>query len=396
LQHYLDGIQFALGDLPVDTAPMPFDVGSSFVAGKLDSLFDKAAAYEYGQSREALMNLMEYFRLAAVSPKLQQQQNEKRLLQLLAASLANEIPPTESVSAIVQTLPSLSPQSQVQLMASLAERRDAEVRQAAVLAAKGAHAEVRAAALQALNKTGDETTVILLAEIAANKSNEAAIARKSLYRLTGALVDETIVKNITAAEDANVKVELILAANQRRIEAATLILLQTAKDLEPNVRLESIHALKKIADDQYLPELLDLLMNAANASERSALEKTVIAVALKAPPERRKSETIMARLKAFPPGTNYDVRESLLKILGGIGDEAALPVLLAALGDTATQVKTAAILALSDWPLQNPARIFLLSRKILAILFIRFWRCAASFVCCDLKARSQPKARSKA
>ncbi|MGH7456829.1 MAG: ThuA domain-containing protein, partial [bacterium] len=85
LQHFLDGIQFVLGDLPVDATPLPFDVESSFAPDELNPLFEKIAVYEYGQSREALVNLTEYLRIASVSPKLQKQ-NEKRLLQILSSN----------------------------------------------------------------------------------------------------------------------------------------------------------------------------------------------------------------------------------------------------------------------------------------------------------------------
>jgi len=559
LQHFLDGIQFALGDLPVDVTPLPFDVENAFAPDELNQLFEKVATYEYGQSREAMVNLIEYFRFAAGSPKLQQQ-NAKRLLQLLtsnnttlagkqfvceqlsrigskasvptlarmlqdsatsdmarfaleripdpavdkalrkalsqttgkiriglintigqrrdakavsalskliensdpltasaaitalgkiggekatrvltrakdktsgplnalvcdaylncadvllqqgekdkalliysqlnapqfpapiryaamrgmihgrgenvsefvlsllknsdpptqilAANLVHEIPATESVVGIAQALPNLAPASQVQLLTLFAERKDAEARQAAVAATQSDHAEVRAAAVQTLGKIGDETTVPLLAKIAAGKNAEAAIARRSLHRLAGPNIDETIVKNIpTAAPE--VKIELILAANQRRISAATPILLQTAKAPELQVRVESIRALKTSADGQNLSDLIELLVNASTASERSELETTIIAVALKAPAESHKSNVVINRLKALPPGTNPEVRESLLHVLGGIGDEGALPILIAALNDTAANVKTAAIRALSEWPNAAPEK----------------------------------------
>ncbi len=554
LRHFLDGIQFALGDLPVDTTPLAFDVENAFSPAELDALFENAATFEYGQSRESLVNLNKYLRLAVTSPKLQQQ-NEKRLLQILArnaslagkqficeqlsligskasvptlqkmlrdattsdmarfaleripdpavdkalreslaktsgkirvgmintlgqrrdakavssleklvadpaaaaaainalgkiggdeatqilartkdqtsgdlkalicnaylncadmllaqgekekavviysqlntpqfsepirfaamrgmartrggnvsefvlsllkspdaktqmlaANLVHEIPATESVAGIASLLPSLTPASQVQLLTSFADRQDAEVRQAAMAATRSEHAEVRAAALQTLGKTGDETAVPLLAKIAAGKNTEAAIARKSLHRLQGPNIDATIVKNLAAAEPEE-KAELILAANQRRINAAATALLQTAKAPEPRVRMESIKALEMVGDGRHLPELVELLVNAAE-SERSDLEKTIITVALKFQPEKRPSEVVMARLKAFPPAKNSAVRESLLKVLGGIGDQSALPILLAALSDTASSVKTAAILGLSNWPNNEPA-----------------------------------------
>jgi len=557
LRHFLDGIQFALGDLPVNTAPLPAEVESAFAPGEIETLFAASATYEYGQSREPLVNLNEYLRFSAVSPKLQQQ-NEKRLLQILtsratrpgkqficeqlslwgskpsapvlkkmlydsttaemarfalerladpaagqvlrealikssgnmrlgiintlgqrrdiqsvaplgkfvtaadpltaaaaikalgkiggeeaapilariqnqtsgelqalagdaylncadqfltqgnkekaaeiyaqlnlpqftapiryaamrgmartrdgrvaefilqslqaaeattqnlAASLAHEIPLTESVAGIAEIFPNLTPANQAQILISFAERQDLHARQAVMAATQSRYAEVRAAAVQALGKIGDDNAVLPLAKIAAQQNEESAAARKSLYRLRGAAIDDTIIKNFNAATP-ELRIELVLAANQRRIALATPALLQMAKAPEPRVRWEAINALKTVADDRQLSEIVALLMEAPHEGERNELEKAAIAVALKSPSAERRSEVVMARLKALPSRTPSAVRESLLHVLGGIGDPAALPILLAALNDTAAAVKTAAILGLSEWPNAEPA-----------------------------------------
>jgi hypothetical protein len=181
------------------------------------------------------------------------------------------------------------------------------------------------------------------------------MARKSLYRLRGSNIDETIISSFANATP-EVMVELIIAANQRQINAATPVLLQTAKAPESSVRLESIRTLKTVADEKDLPDLVELLVQAPNADERSELEKTVTAVVLKAPPDKRNSAVVITRLKKFPAGTNSEVRESLLQVLGGIGDTAALPILIAALNDTAANAKTIAIRALSEWPTAEPSK----------------------------------------
>ncbi len=556
LRHFLDGVQFALGDLPANTTPLPVEVEAAFAPGEIETLFAASATYEYGQSREPLVNLIEYLRFAAVSPKLRQQ-NEKRLLQILmsraslpgkqficeqlslwgtkssvpalkkmlfdsttaemarfaleripdpaagkvlrdaltktsgksqlgiinslgqrrdpqavallnrfvtgaealtaaaainalgkiggeeaaqilaqtqtqtsgelqalagdaylrcadqffaagdknkaaaiyaqlsapqfstpiryaalrgmarthggqvsefilrllqdaeattqslAASLVPEIPRSESVSGIVGILPKLAPPNQAQILTSFAERPDAEARQAALAATQSPHVEVRVAAVQTLGKIGDENAVLPLAKIAAMKGEDAAAARKSLYRLPGTACNETIVNNFDATAP-EVKIELILAANQRRIAAATPALLQLAKAPEPRVRWEAITALKTVAEDRHLAEIITLLTEASNDGERGELEKTAIAVALKSPSVERRSDVVLARLKNLPAQTPSATRESFLHVLGGIGDPAALPVLLAALNDTSTAIKTAAILGLADWPNAEP------------------------------------------
>ena len=49
LKHFLAGIQFALGDLQVETTPLPFDVERALRLEALDVLLQKIAGYEYGK-----------------------------------------------------------------------------------------------------------------------------------------------------------------------------------------------------------------------------------------------------------------------------------------------------------------------------------------------------------
>ena len=62
LRHYLDGIQFALGDLTVDTTPVPFDPMSFFNQDSLASMLRRISAYQYGDSRAAMADLNEFIR----------------------------------------------------------------------------------------------------------------------------------------------------------------------------------------------------------------------------------------------------------------------------------------------------------------------------------------------
>ncbi len=62
LKHYLDGIQYALGDLQAESTPVPFDPMTFFDQSMLTDLLRRAAAYNYGESRAALSGLDEFIR----------------------------------------------------------------------------------------------------------------------------------------------------------------------------------------------------------------------------------------------------------------------------------------------------------------------------------------------
>ncbi len=69
LRHYLDGIQFALGDMDLDTSPVPFDPMGFFDRPALDELLRRIAAYRYGESRSAIMDMNAFIRGVADIPE---------------------------------------------------------------------------------------------------------------------------------------------------------------------------------------------------------------------------------------------------------------------------------------------------------------------------------------
>ena len=88
LEHYLRGIQFALGDLAVDTEPIASDAACA-AGAKLEGIMKDVSAYDYGQSREALTQLTDLIRDGHDNPAMLKEV-EKALTELLRskASLA--------------------------------------------------------------------------------------------------------------------------------------------------------------------------------------------------------------------------------------------------------------------------------------------------------------------
>jgi len=83
LQHYLDGIQFALGDYEVDTTPKPMaSSGKGSDMAELRELLTTVKAYDWGQSRAALTELSEIIKKAH-GDKAELAKIEKALLGVL-------------------------------------------------------------------------------------------------------------------------------------------------------------------------------------------------------------------------------------------------------------------------------------------------------------------------
>jgi len=287
----------------------------------------------------------------AVSIVLDILRSDDQEMQAAAIAMVKEMPGVQVTEALAKELPNLSARSQVQLLSALGDRGDAAARPAVIAAVKSEDQSVRIAALRALGQLGDDSSVELLVHAAAGAAGaEQKAARDSLYRLRGPNVDEVILATIPKA-DAQTKVELIGSVGQRNITAGVAALLETAKDSDRNVRIESLRVLKVVAGPEHLPALVELLIKAKSPSDRTEAEKTVAAVAHKIEDKSRQAASILA---ALPTVKETAARCSLLNVLGRIGDNAALPVLTASLKDESVEVQTAAIRALADWPTPEP------------------------------------------
>jgi len=272
-------------------------------------------------------------------------------MQAVAIAMVKDMPGTEATKALAVELPNLSPAGQVQLLSALGDRGDVAALPAVVTAVKSRDQFVRIAALRALGQLGDDSSVNLLAGAAATATDEEQkAARDSLYRLRGSKVDQTILGGISEAQ-AGPKIELIIGVGERNIISGVDTLLETAKDSDRKVRIESFRVLKVIAGPPHLPALVELLINVQSSSESNEAQKTVAAVARKVEDKNRQAEAVLAVLDSVKktPG-----RCSLLSVLGRIGDNSALPVLTAALKEENAEVQTAAVRALADWPSPEP------------------------------------------
>ncbi len=274
-----------------------------------------------------------------------------REMQTGAISMVREIPGAEITKALAQELPKLAPAVQVPLLSVLADRGDPLALPAVIEMLKSPDESVRVAALKAVGQLGNAAHVPLLAQQAAGaKGAEQKAARESLYRLRGAEVDAAILQSLSSVP-AGVKVELIGAIGERNVGDAIKALLTTAADEDRKVRLESFKVLKVIAGPADLPALVNVLLEVKNESDRTEAEKTVAAVAHKIEEPGRQAAAVLAVL---PNVKETAGRASLLRALGRIGDNSALPALQAALTHREPEVQDAAIRALADWPTPEP------------------------------------------
>jgi len=273
-------------------------------------------------------------------------------MQAVAIAMVKDMPGTDVTKALVEELPSLSASSRVQLLSALSDRGDVAALPAVIAAAGAGEESVRIAALKAVGRLGNESSVDLLAQRAAQtRGAEQKAARESLYRLRGSKVDEAIIAGITKAQ-SKTKVEMIKSVGERNISAGVSLLLKTAKDSDRKVRLESLKVLRIIAGPEHLPALVELMLNLQSSSDFNEARKMIASVAHKIEDKNKQAEAVLAVL---PSVKDVKKRCSLLGVLGKIGDSNALPRLREALESGNMDIRGAAIRALAEWPTSEPA-----------------------------------------
>jgi len=272
-------------------------------------------------------------------------------MQTGAIAIVREIPGPDVTKALAQELPALGSVAQVQLLSALADRGDVLALPAVIEAGKSQDESVRIASLKAVGQLGNPSSVPILAERAAtSKGAEQKAARESLYRLRGPEVDAAVLQNLSSA-GAAVKVELVSAIGERNIGNSVEMLLNTARDEDRRVRIESLKVLKVVAKPEDMPALVNLLLEIKGDSDRTEAEKTVAVVAHKIEDKGRQAAAVLAVLPNVKDNPN---RASLLRVLGRIGDSSALPTLRTALSSREAEIQDAAIRALSEWPTSEP------------------------------------------
>ena len=311
------------------------------LCGDKESCAIRVAAFE-GKTRAAGAN--------AVSMVIQGLTGSDTDLQRAAAQFVRTLAPQDksATEAFTATMSKLNAPTQVLLLSALADRGDNAGLPTALAAIKSPEATVRMAALETAGRLGGAGCVADLVQIAAtSKKQERDEARTALERLRGQDVDAAMVAYMKKCEAA-ARAELARALAARNAVSAVPALLESTKDADETVRVESFKALAILATTKELPVLVDFLFTVEGATAREEAEKAVVAITKLIPEENKRAAAVLA---VYPRTKQDVVKISMLNVLGSIGDSTALkPIRKAVKSEKKAEVKDAAVHALVNWP----------------------------------------------
>ncbi len=252
------------------------------------------------------------------------------------------------IGRIADLMPRLPEAAKVQLTALLADYPAETVRPHLLAAAESSSPDVRLAALRAVARVGDGKSVVFLATKAARSAGaEQEAAREALARLKGLDADAAVLEHLAKTSDEAVKAELVRAASERRLAGAKPLLMDLVKSGAPGLKGRAAAALRTLGGQADIPGLLDLLGGLEEEADREALQDTIAAAARTNPRELARAGEVKSRLAAEKDAKK---RADLLRVLGKIGDDSALPLVRGALADPDPAVIDAAVRALAEWP----------------------------------------------
>jgi HEAT repeat protein len=250
-----------------------------------------------------------------------------------------------SYAPLIAEMPKLSEAAQIRILGLLSERGDKSALPAFTTAFKSSSMPVRIAALQGVGPVGNASVIPALADIAAgDDSVEQTAAREALGRIRGKEADQAIADGIGGAEP-KARLELIRAAGDRGTAAAAAVLLKMARDPSPDVRRESLRALRDTASANDITPMVALVVTPVQPGDRSEAVKSLGSVLRRSDPSRIKDVLSAYTADAAPPA-----RTALMQVMGQSGNAEALGILRAALNDQDADARRAAILALTEWP----------------------------------------------
>lgn len=265
------------------------------------------------------------------------------------ADLIAEVPGPRMSGDLTRLFPQLPPDGQVLVLRALAARARAGAAYLEAAVAEAAltspHAEVRVAAVEALGALGDRSSVAPLAALLRGSAEtpEVVAARGVLSRLTDPAVDAALLALLSDAPPGLAQnVISILHARRSKGAAGTLATLARAGDVE--VRRAALEAVADLGEESELVTLLPLLEPQQPEEVRDATVAALAAIC------KRRTEQRSAPILASFAQTSEGQHVGLVRVLGRIGDDAALVKVRAAAATDDQAVADAGLRALADWP----------------------------------------------
>ena len=268
---------------------------------------------------------------------------DKKMVEL-ALFTAREFPGSEVDKALAKELAKTAPERAALLIQAMADRSETVVVSAITEAAGSGPKPVRLAAINALARVGDASSLSQLLTIAVDPDEDLALAAKAtLADLPGEKVNAEIATMLPNAKGKSYPL-LIGLVGQRRIEA-TPALIKALDHADKNVRSAALIALGETVSLKGLPVLISQVVKPKNAEEGEVAQQALKTASIRMPDPDACAEVLAKSLDGSPVA----VKTILLETLGEVGGEKALKAIAAAAKSDSPQLQDAGSKLLGKW-----------------------------------------------
>jgi HEAT repeat protein len=261
---------------------------------------------------------------------------------------ARELGGRDVTEALAAEMERLSPDRRPLLLLALADRSDSAVLPIVEKVAKNGSRELRITAINILIRLGDVSCVPILLEAATEDNAELKqAAMETLIRLPGKDVDADMLARLPRARGKLQQV-LIELAGQRQISGALPVVASSLHNEDGEIRGAAVRTISIIGQDQQTADLVKLLENTKDSSERLDIRKAILAIS------GRCGAKCIPHLKALTQSRDNELHMIGLRALAIIGGSEALTVVKSAIKNAEPSVQDEAVRILSNWPYNWP------------------------------------------
>lgn len=277
---------------------------------------------------------------------------DKRLFQI-GLSTARELTGPKTDAALVEILPTATPERAALVVAALADRRStASVGALTAAAAKGPQ-PVRVAALEALGRIGDASCFATLLSGAQDADPAiSAAGKQALVAIADAKVNQAILDRLSPNDEAFAL--LVELAGLRRL-SADKPLFAAAAHKDAKIRIVALGALGNTIPQSELGKLIAIAVNVKDVDESAAAWTALLTASVRMPDRESCAGELAAALERTPPATKV----KLLPILGAVGGTKALAAVGAAAKSTDDSLQDASSRVLGEWSTIDAAPVLL-------------------------------------
>ena len=280
-----------------------------------------------------------------------------------ALRTARDVSDPNLTVSLAAEIDSFSPALQAAVITVLADRAEPGALAAVESRANSPLEIVRLAALRALGRIGRDSSVPSLIHAARPPATEAVTeaALAALTRIDAPSVADTILRVLGESPPRELRTRLIGVLGERRATIALPDLLRFAEGGDEEVAKAAWRALGLAGRPDDLPRMIVSALSIGAEETRALADRAIVTTAMKVTEPSLRFSAVLA---AFREATDASRRAALLRPLGAIvrvtgGSHEVFHHVRAALTDSATEVRRAALACLADWPDATPTTALL-------------------------------------